>query len=96
MLVLTRRINERIQIGKDITVTILRVQGRVVKVGIEAPEGVQVLRTELLERPRAAAPSNRPALGDRARRGHAGPVRTSRRNAGRFREDRRRARVIAR
>ncbi len=51
MLVLTRKTDERIQIGDNITITILRVKGHAVKVGIEAPEGVQVVRCELLGRP---------------------------------------------
>lgn len=50
MLVLTRRIEERIQIGRDITITILRIKGHSAKVGIEAPEGVPVVRCELIEK----------------------------------------------
>ncbi len=51
MLVLTRRTNERIRIGENITITILRVKGHGVKVGIDAPQGVPVVRCELLSRP---------------------------------------------
>lgn len=47
MLVLTRKQKESIKIGDDITITILRVQGGAVKVGIEAPNQVRVLRGEL-------------------------------------------------
>lgn len=50
MLVLTRRIEERIRIGRDITITILRIKGNSAKVGIEAPAGVPVVRCELLEK----------------------------------------------
>lgn len=49
MLVLTRKTTEKIQIGENIVVTILRVKGQAVRVGIEAPRDVRVLRTELPE-----------------------------------------------
>jgi carbon storage regulator CsrA len=48
MLVLTRKAADKIHIGGEITVTILRIQGRAVKVGIEAPGHVRVLRDSLL------------------------------------------------
>ncbi len=48
MLVLTRRVEQKLQIGPNITVTVLRIKGRAVKIGVEAPQGVTVLRTELL------------------------------------------------
>ena len=47
MLVLTRKNREQIQIGDSITVTVLRVKGKSVRIGIEAPRDVRVLRTEL-------------------------------------------------
>lgn len=47
MLVLTRKTQEKIQIGDNITVTILRVKGQAVRVGIDAPRDVRVIRTEL-------------------------------------------------
>ena len=47
MLVLTRKMQERIQIGNNITITILRVKGSTVRVGIEAPREVRVIRGEL-------------------------------------------------
>lgn len=53
MLVLTRKQCEKIQIGDDITITILRTKGKAVRVGIEAPETVTVLRGELAEKRRA-------------------------------------------
>ena len=37
MLVLTRKLQQQIKIGEEITVTILRVKGHTVRVGIEAP-----------------------------------------------------------
>ena len=48
MLVLTRKVDERIQIGDDITVVILQVQSHRVKLGIEAPREVLIMRGELL------------------------------------------------
>lgn len=50
MLVLTRRVNERILIGDNITVTVLEVRGDQVRIGIDAPREVEVLREELLNR----------------------------------------------
>jgi carbon storage regulator CsrA len=55
MLVLTRKINEEIRIGDNITVTILKVRGQIVRVGIEAPKNVRILRTELAGADPAAA-----------------------------------------
>lgn len=53
MLVLTRKVRERILIGDDIVIEVKSVdRGRVV-LGVEAPPGVRVLREELLARPRA-------------------------------------------
>ena len=48
MLVLTRKENERIMIGDHITVTVVRVQGDRIRLGIEAPPEVRVMREELL------------------------------------------------
>jgi len=50
MLVLTRKADETIRIGDDIVVTIVRVKGNSVRVGVEAPKGVRVVRGELLDR----------------------------------------------
>ncbi len=51
MLVLTRKSHEQIQIGDNITITILRVKGGAVRVGVDAPRTVTVLRKELEGRP---------------------------------------------
>ena len=48
MLVLTRKNCQQIQIGNDIVITILQVSGRSVRVGIDAPRTVRVVRAELL------------------------------------------------
>ncbi|QGJ71524.1 Translational regulator CsrA [Planctomycetales bacterium 10988] len=49
MLVLTRKSQQKIHIGEDITITIVRVKGQAVRVGIEAPEHLHILRGELHE-----------------------------------------------
>jgi carbon storage regulator len=49
MLVLTRRSEESIVIGGNIVVTILGVEGEKVKLGIEAPREIAILRKELTE-----------------------------------------------
>ncbi len=54
MLVLTRKALEKIQIGPDITVTVVEVRGKYVRLGIEAPKTVPILRRELLHPPAAA------------------------------------------
>jgi carbon storage regulator len=47
MLVLSRRQSERVRLGDSIVVTIIRVSGDKVRLGIEAPPDVLVLRDEL-------------------------------------------------
>jgi carbon storage regulator CsrA len=47
MLVLTRKMTEQIQVGENVTITVLSVKGRTVRLGIEAPQSVRVLRTEV-------------------------------------------------
>lgn len=47
MLVLSRRQTERVRLGDSITVTVVRVSGDQVRLGIEAPRDVLVLREEL-------------------------------------------------
>ena len=49
MLVLSRRVSEVIQIGDDITITIVRTGPEVVRLGIEAPKDIQILRDDAHE-----------------------------------------------
>jgi carbon storage regulator len=54
MLVLSRKVGERLHIGNNIVVTVLSVRGGRVRLGIEAPEGIPIKRQELLfEEPQA-------------------------------------------
>ncbi len=50
MLVLSRKINERIIIGENIELEILGIRGGVVRLGIKAPREVSVIRHELREK----------------------------------------------
>lgn len=50
MLVLSRKKDQRIKIGDNIEIVIVKVQGKYVRIGIEAPEGTTILRGELAER----------------------------------------------
>lgn len=47
MLVLSRREGEKLSIGDDITITIVRIGRGAVRIGIDAPESMKVLRVEL-------------------------------------------------
>jgi carbon storage regulator len=47
MLVLTRKQGERIQIGQDVVITVVRTKGKSVRLGIQAPSHVPVLRGEI-------------------------------------------------
>jgi carbon storage regulator len=50
MLILTRKLGERITIGDDIIITLLEIKGSQVKLGIKAPKSVSIHRQEIYER----------------------------------------------
>ncbi len=50
MLILTRKLGERITIGNDIVIALLEIKGAQVKLGIEAPKGISIHRQEIYER----------------------------------------------
>jgi len=50
MLVLSRKAGEKIKIGKDIEINILKVEGGSIRIGIEAPKNLTILRMEVFEK----------------------------------------------
>ncbi|MFM7074241.1 MAG: carbon storage regulator [Planctomycetota bacterium] len=48
MLVLSRKVGEKIVIGDNITITLVRMAGNRVSIGVEAPDQVRVIRGEIL------------------------------------------------
>lgn len=52
MLILTRRVGERLCIGTEIAVTVLGVKGNQVRIGVAAPKHIAVDREEIRERKR--------------------------------------------
>lgn len=50
MLVLTRRVSEKIEIGENIRIVVLGIEGKQVKLGFEAPRSIRILRSELRDR----------------------------------------------
>ena len=49
MLCLSRKLGEKIIIGDNITITVIDIQGNKIRLGIEAPRDVSVMREELVE-----------------------------------------------
>ena len=61
MLILTRRVGETINIGDEVTVTVLSVKGNQVRIGVNAPKEVAVHREEIYKRiEQAESESNTP------------------------------------
>ncbi len=50
MLVLSRKVGEKIKIGKDIVINILKIEGGIIRVGIDAPQRIPILRMEVFEK----------------------------------------------
>lgn len=68
MLVLSRKETQQIQIGDNIVVTIVQIKGQGVKIGIEAPDDVRIVRSEIADRPPNA---HKPATPTKAASGRA-------------------------
>ena len=90
MLVLTRKLMEKLYIGDDICVTVVRLEGGQVRLGIEAPREVSVVRAELvpgrqLPGDRAQQRRPRPALTDEVRHSPAAIHENDSRRRGRSR-----------
>jgi len=49
MLILSRKINEKIMIGDDISVSIIEIRGDQVRIGVDAPKAVKVFRQEVFD-----------------------------------------------
>jgi len=58
MLVLTRKVGERIRIGDKVTLVVVKITGNTVRLGVEAPPDYNIVRQEL------NAPSGAAACGD--------------------------------
>lgn len=82
MLVLTRKLMERLFIGDDICITVVRLEGGQVRLGIDAPRHISIVRAELdphraanfeprAARPEAAADGHAPAPNGHAPAPHA-------------------------
>ena len=63
MLVLSRKLGQRVQVGPDVQITIVKIDKASVRIGIEAPGNVTVYREEIfaLEQPAVDTPPLRPA-----------------------------------
>ena len=55
MLVLSRKVGERILLGDKIRITVVRVSGGGVRLGIEAPSDISVVREEVVSNPPAVS-----------------------------------------
>lgn len=65
MLILSRKVDEKIKIGNDITITLIGISGDQVKIGVEAPKEVKVFRQEVfndIQRQNRAAAETPPSM----------------------------------
>lgn len=66
MLVVTRKVGERIVIGDNVTLTVVRIAGGLIRLGVEAPPDCIVVRKELLDAQNAPTGTpGKPSTGDR-------------------------------
>ena len=65
MLILSRKINEKIMIGDEISISIIEIRGDQVRIGVDAPKTVKVFRQEVFDAIKAenrAAAESKPVL----------------------------------
>ncbi len=65
MLILSRKVDEKIKIGNDITITLIGISGDQVKIGVEAPKSIKVFRQEVfndIQRQNKTAAAATPSL----------------------------------
>lgn len=55
MLILTRRVGEKINVGNDITIEVRRIRGKQVSIAIDAPRETPVFRNEIANQPHPEA-----------------------------------------
>ncbi len=60
MLVLSRKQDEQIVIGEHVTISILKIRGNTVRIGIEAPRNIQVVRGELIPEEASCSTTDQP------------------------------------
>lgn len=70
MLILTRRVQEALMIGDNVTVTVLSIKGNQVRLGIDAPRDVEVHREEIYHRVKAGIPPGAKSADDDQEEGH--------------------------
>jgi carbon storage regulator len=58
MLILTRKVNETVMIGNDVSIAALSVNGSQVRIGVNAPKNVAVHREEIYDRIKREQPSS--------------------------------------
>jgi carbon storage regulator len=49
MLILSRKTNEKIMIGEDISVTVIEIRGDQIRIGVDAPKHIKVYRQEVYD-----------------------------------------------
>ena len=49
MLILSRKVNEKIMIGEDVSVSVIEIRGDQVRLGVDAPKTVKVFRQEVFD-----------------------------------------------
>ena len=65
MRIFTRTLNESINIGGSISITVVAIRGAQVRLGVKAGRDVPVVRSEIVDAPSAATPSGAPRDGGR-------------------------------